>query len=439
MKVELSIQANYFPEWGVWEGVRELVANARDAEREFSAPLTVRHRKEGGVLILENEGATLPHEALLLGFTTKQGQSEMIGRFGEGLKGGVLALVRAGLAVKIRSGSEVWTPSIQRSEKFNANVLVFDIEKGRKEQDRVAVEIGSVTVEAWEKFRQLFLFLAKDSEQIVKTSSGSLLLAEEHKGRIFVKGIFVGNDPKMAYGYDLYHAQLDRDRKMVEKYDLQYRTQAIWSSAMRVRPDLIEPFGKMLDEQAADVEGIGEYTARTLSDDVKKSIVDTFQKRHGEEALPVDSLAVSQEVEHLGKRGIICTKPMQHILESILGNAATNKAKLAEETLHLYGWHDLSDVERANLIDAIATIHPVEPVAIDEVNIADFRDVRIRGLFKDGKIRLAKKILADRSTALRVLVHEVAHRAGGDGEKGHVSNIERIWSGVVERLRSELR
>ena len=57
----------------------------------------------------------------------------------------------------------------------------------------------------------------------------------------------------------------------------------------------------------------------------------------------------------------------------------------------------------------------------------------------DGKIRLAKKILADRSTALRVLVHEVAHRAGGDGEKGHVSNIERIWSGVVERLRSELR
>ena len=156
MKVELSIQANYFPEWGVWEGVRELVANARDAEREFSAPLTVRHRKEGGVLILENEGATLPHEALLLGFTTKQGQSEMIGRFGEGLKGGVLALVRAGLAVKIRSGSEVWTPSIQRSEKFNANVLVFDIEKGRKEQDRVAVEIGSVTVEAWEKFRQLF-------------------------------------------------------------------------------------------------------------------------------------------------------------------------------------------------------------------------------------------------------------------------------------------
>jgi len=32
-------------------------------------------------------------------------------------------------------------------------------------------------------------------------------------------------------------------------------------------------------------------------------------------------------------------------------------------------------------------------------------------------------------------VHEVAHRAGGDGDKGHVANLERIWSGIVSRLR----
>jgi hypothetical protein len=32
-------------------------------------------------------------------------------------------------------------------------------------------------------------------------------------------------------------------------------------------------------------------------------------------------------------------------------------------------------------------------------------------------------------------VHEVAHKAGGgDGEKSHVANIERIWSTIVGEL-----
>jgi hypothetical protein len=68
------------------------------------------------------------------------------------------------------------------------------------------------------------------------------------------------------------------------------------------------------------------------------------------------------------------------------------------------------------------------------VDVADFRDEAIRGMHKDGRELLAKKILADRNLTLRVLVHEVAHRNGGDGEKGHVSNIERIWSGIVAGL-----
>jgi hypothetical protein len=36
---------------------------------------------------------------------------------------------------------------------------------------------------------------------------------------------------------------------------------------------------------------------------------------------------------------------------------------------------------------------------------------------------------------LSTLVHEVAHHAGSDGEKNHVSEIERIWSGIVQGLR----
>jgi hypothetical protein len=46
-----------------------------------------------------------------------------------------------------------------------------------------------------------------------------------------------------------------------------------------------------------------------------------------------------------------------------------------------------------------------------------------------------KKRLATFDDALEVLVHEVAHQKGGDGDKGHVTAIESIWKSIVSSLR----
>jgi len=437
MKLELTIKTDYMPGWGIWEGIRELVQNGRDAEVESDALLTVRHRKESDTLVIENEGTTLPHEALLLGHTSKIGRPDLIGKFGEGLKLGILALVRAGCEVKIRSGSEVWTPSIQRSEKFKADVLVFDIATGRKNENRVAVEIGSVGAEAWALMQDKFLFLAgsvKDTE-MVRTANGSLLLGEKFKGKVYVKGIFVANDSRLAFGYDFVDADIDRDRRMLSKYDLNYRTQTVWREALNRRPDLVEDFGKLLDREAADVEGIDDYNASFLPEAAKAALVATFQIRHGDDALPVPTLAESAEIEHLGKKGIVTPKALRSILEGKLGNTQANKTKLREETIQTYGWHDLDATEKGHLQAAIGLVNQSEPISLDLVDVVDFRDEKIRGMFKDGRVQLAKKILADRDLALRVMVHEVAHKAGGgDGEKSHVANIERIWSSIVSAL-----
>ena len=113
----------------------------------------------------------------------------MIGKFGEGLKLGVLALVRAGHPVRIRSGSEVWVPSIERSEKFQADVLVFEIEKGRAEKDRVSIEIGKITAGEWAEFKKCFLFLSKPlKDDAIATEYGTLLMTAEYAGKLFVKG-----------------------------------------------------------------------------------------------------------------------------------------------------------------------------------------------------------------------------------------------------------
>jgi len=201
-KIQLTIKTSYLPNWGAYEGVRELVQNGRDAEVEHSAPLTVDWYND--TLRIENDGATVPIKALLLGHTTKLGNSEMIGKFGEGLKLGILALVRAGHPVKIRNGSEVWIPSIERSETFDEDVLTFRIEGGRDPKNRIRVEVGGITKEAWEKMKECFLFLSKPKkDEQVDTYSGGLLLGPKFKGRIYVKGILVQTVPVSSFGFNI--------------------------------------------------------------------------------------------------------------------------------------------------------------------------------------------------------------------------------------------
>lgn len=438
MKLELTINVEYLPEWKAYEGLRELLQNGKDAETEHNARLTVRYRKDVGVLVIENEGVTLPHESLLFGTTTKAERNDTIGKFGEGLKLGMLALVRAGHPVKIRSGSEVWVPSIQRSEKFQADVLVVDIQAGRKEDCRVQVEVAGVSEESWNAIRERFLFLpgvlkAKDH---ISTTRGDLLLNERYQGCIFVKGIFV-QKAKTRYGYNFTSAvTVDRDRKMVSTYDLQWHTSALWREAMATRPDLVGSFLALLDEQSEDVSGIESYTAGQFSEAVRQEVVNSFRQRHGADAVPVSSLSESAEIAHLGKSGIITPKAAKALLESVLGSLDTVKVELAKEEQRVYGWHELTEEERANLTRAIGLVDKVESVSLDQVNVVDYRDPKLEGMFKAGAISVARRILTDRSETLTVLVHEVAHRDGNDGEVSHVRNLERIWAGIVTNLSS---
>jgi hypothetical protein len=434
MKIELTIKTDYLGAWRAYEGLREFLSNAQDATKEFGATLDVRYRKDTGVLVIENDGCVLPHEALLLGHTTKNGRGDMIGRFGEGIKGATLALVRAGHAVKIRSGDEVWVPKIERSEKFDAKVLVFYVNKGREFKNRVQVEVGGIAQETYDNLGDHFLFLGKvKDKEHVETLAGTLLLGDRFAGKLFVRGVFVQRDETFRHGYDFREVEIDRDRKMLARYDVNHHVQQIWRTALATRPDLLKPFVGMLETQAADVAGINQFNATYLSDAAKAAVAESFVKRHGDKALPVSGLAESAEVEHLGRKGVICPEPLRLVLEQTLGTVAENKAKLANEVVKKYSWHELSTAEKAHLARAIDLVNRVEPITLLDVDVADFRDAKLRGLFDGGRVLLAKHILADRSMSLRVLVHEVAHKAGGgDGEKDHVSNIERIWSGIVD-------
>jgi hypothetical protein len=115
----------------------------------------------------------------------------------------------------------------------------------------------------------------------------------------------------------------------------------------------------------------------------------------------------------------------------------TAKESLKKEVLKKYGWGELNDAERRSLESAIELVNHVEPVMLDNVDVVDFRSETLLGQFKDGCCLLAKKHLEDADETLVTLIHELAHRHGGDGEHSHVARMESIWKGVARYLRQK--
>jgi hypothetical protein len=430
-KIELSIKVDYLPEWGAWQGIRELIQNGKDAETEFNAPLDVSFHN--GTLRIENDGAEMPRESLLFGATTKADRKDMIGKFGEGLKLGTLALVRNGHEVKIRTGNEVWTAFIERSEKYDADVLKFDCVGGREPKKRVRVEIGNVSEEVWNELRERFLFLAKfKKDERVKTGRGDLLIGDRFRGRIYVKGIFVQTDKRLNYGYNFYDATVDRDRKMVSSWELEYKTSAIWGEAAEARPDLLKAYFQLISDGDADIRSEAVYAPKK----VREAVATKFVKQFGKDVVPVANLAESHEVEHLGKRGVVVNKSLASILADTLGTKDTIMKAMREEVTRKLAWGDLDETQRTNLFDALTITGAVRPeCTLDLVDVVDFRSETLLGQFKDGRILLAARILTDRDETLATLVHEYSHKVGGDGEKDHVMAIENLWRDIVKHLR----
>lgn len=434
MRYEVSVKADYVPNWGIKEAFREFQSNAQDAERECFAKASTTYRN--GTVYIENDDVVIPREALLFGHTTKHGHSQMIGQFGEGLKLACLAAVRAGYDVKIRSGSELWKPSMQESKVFpGTNVLTFDISSGKADRNRVVVEMAGISPELWDEFQRMFLTLQKTSdESCILTRHGSLLLDPNHKGRIYVKGVFVQHDCFLKYGYDLTSVSVDRDRKLIDRWDMQYAVKEIWCDAATKTPKLSQQFLDMLESQEGDVAHFDSY----VSDEVATLVAARFAATHGDEAFPVLNLADAEDVGHLGRRGVVVSKAMHAIVTKKLGSIDKLRESLRTQVSKLYSLDELSDKQKRVLILALQRVGSVRPIDFADVDVVDFRSEHIEGLFKDGRIVLRSSLLDNFERTLQVMVHEVAHRKGGDGSAAHVAEIEDIWVGIFASLRKQI-
>jgi len=433
MKIELSLTASYLREWGLQQAIREVIQNAQDSD-VMGNRMTFEHKN--GKLIVTNDGVVLEHNVLLLGETSKSGRSDQAGKFGEGLKLAMLVCARSKIEMRIRNGSEVWVPKIEKSDRFaGSDVLVVHIRKGKEGMRRFSVEI-EFPEEVWNEEKWKYLMIERPVPgEVFNTEHGRLLKSDKHRGCVFSKGIFVCKMPGVTYGYDLPNVALDRDRRTVDMWDLKHEVRLVMNQIISDQRALKR---KELYEMVQSGQGemsVGEYDS--LGSATSEAIHAEFVDRYGKNAIPVTNAAQAAELEHFGVTGVIVGSSLHNALKKIVGDVDTVRKKLASEIVGDPLWSELAPNEKANVTAAIENINLADPslnVSLENVQIVNLRDKRLRGIFKDGIAMLSRDILSDRAQTQATLIHEVAHRKGPDGDKAHVSEIERIWTLIFRKM-----
>ena len=438
-KLQLTISSNYVSDWGVYEGVREILQNALDGQQD-GFPMTVQHAN--GVLRVVNQGAHLDRSVWLLGTTSKAG-GDYRGHFGEGLKLGSLALARAGRKVRFVNGSETWAISLQPSEVFGEPVLTVSTRAAVAPSglgDCFAVEVA-ITRDEWERYRRNFREL-QPTGKAIETGEAVILLDPEQRGRCYVKGIFVEEKEGLTAGYDFLCASTDRDRRMIYGWDFSYYTAWAWANAFEQGHVTAERLLELLMAPTPDIEGMGQ---RSLPIELIKALTAAFSAAFGQHAVPVRSLAEQTEAGHLGRVGIVTSEALCSLFCNCDGLSLEKlRGECRGEVLNTYSPDQLEPRERSIrvlgtvLVEAAATPMGYQPLD-GRLEIVDFRSGDILGTSqRDGdtgvhRIRVARRCLGSLEEYIRVLVHELAHDRGGDGDVRHERAEGELFCRIIGR------
>jgi hypothetical protein len=181
-----------------------------------------------------------------MGETSKENKHHQIGGHGifsiykltpgEGMKVGIIALLRENVKVFYFTNREIWNWKFAYS-KLGKHILAVDaqwyaprkvkddttikfeaIRQGRRKANKDTTVILLGINETDVVFSDYLFLRSPAPETVFNTQHGSLLMADEHRRKVFVKGIFVEertNDdpPPLFYGVNFTTAVLDRDRR----------------------------------------------------------------------------------------------------------------------------------------------------------------------------------------------------------------------------------
>ncbi len=313
-KYELSISADYVPEWGVTEAIIEFFQNSIDEEtRDSSNKMFFEYDSKSQIIRIGNKHSDLDIKTLLFGVTTKNKDNAMIGNHGEGYKIATVVLLRLGKTVVFQNycRREVWRPRLVKSRKYGG-VLVpaffVDTEALWKQvpEHSLIVEIGGVTLEEYEQIKAANLHLQQPGPERKDTSYGGILEGEEFRGKVFVAGLYICSEPDLEIGIDFKPkvVRLERDRSMVNSFDIK------WYAARMVEETKdAETIKKSLNSYSGTF--IESYR---VPPELRDEVAEEFINQHGAKAVPVSSQADMEKLKKRGYKPVIVSEAKRDVI-----------------------------------------------------------------------------------------------------------------------------
>lgn len=293
-KYELTISPSYVSNWTVKEAIRELLQNAIDGEK-------CGHTKsiyyDGHTLEIRNEGVTLEAESLVLGGTSKEGRSDLVGGFHEGMKLAFVVLLREGYGIEVENGSVIWRPTFEESATYGVRVLTIEEEEGSGENGDLIFRVDGISESLYEELRSDFPCMDEDYGEVVECEYGQILLEKAFRGKMFVEGLYIQEDKHFEFGYNFKAdvVELDRDRKAINYHKLKTLTASSIVTADNCHPKIFSSISNSFDD-TKEIKEIIEEASDTFLAEYKEMF---YEKKGLEEDTLVATKAVKMQLEQL--------------------------------------------------------------------------------------------------------------------------------------------
>lgn len=342
-KYELSLSPEYVADWTVTDGVRELFQNALDQQTEHPNNLMFM-KYENNVLSIGNKTSVLEAQSLLLGHSTKRTNSSLIGQFGEGYKIGVLVLLRAGKVVTFYNygKKEIWRPRLVKSRKYQgATILVFETFKkpfwDPVPDNNLNITIEGITPEEYKDIVDSNLHCQELQGEMIETPQGRILLDPIYEHKVYVNGLFIRNYEEYKCGYDFKPAyiKINRDRKLVDNFDLQWLASRMWAGCKH------QKFLELVQANTGDVRWIASHSS---TGSLNEQAYSEFSAMYGSNAIPVTDQFELEDVtkKYINAKPIIVPAPFKELINGSL-HYGNNISKLERTELtpkeRLFQWY----------------------------------------------------------------------------------------------------
>ncbi len=319
---ELTLTPNYVSDWTFNDAIRELIQNGTDQEvLDKENHFSIEYDEERQVLQLKNSKSALKINTLLLGRSSKAGNDDTVGQFGEGYKIAALVLNRIGKTFTVLNNekNEVWESRFKNSEKWLEKILAFYISKRETEDTGLCIEIGNVSWREYNNLSDVWIGMCGFDYEKVETQYGEILTDKEFAGQVFVNGLYVDCNSDLQYGYNCKprYINLERDRKTCDTWNVEDITSKMIAEGMVNGGIPIEIVRQMVESNKDDVYHL-EFN--TYLGDVKKvqeMLVESFDEQNPQPySIPVSSQDEIKKVKAYGGNPVVVPTKVATLLKA---------------------------------------------------------------------------------------------------------------------------